>query len=115
MRGWAGRGCGRESPAGRPHSGASEVEVVGQGLVELEVRDGVGLGGVEGRCLIEEPGEEIALRWPAAGERGGGLWGRSRWRRMAETTGGSVRKARIHHLAAAGGTQQRQHVVDASE
>jgi hypothetical protein len=25
----------------------------------------------------------------------GGLWGRSWWRRMAETTGGSVRNARI--------------------
>ena len=33
---------------------------------------GLGLGGVESRCLIEEPGEEIALRRPAAGERGGG-------------------------------------------
>ena len=27
----------------------------------------VGLGGVEGRCLIEEPGEEIALRRSARG------------------------------------------------
>ena len=56
--------------AGRPDSGASEVEVVGRGLVELEVGDGLGLGGVEGRCLIEEPGEEIALRRPAGGREG---------------------------------------------
>lgn len=62
-----GEAVGRRIPAGRPDSGASEVEVVGQGLVELEVRDGVGLGGVEGRSLIEEPGEEIALRWSARG------------------------------------------------
>jgi len=60
---------GGESPAGRT-GGASEVEVVGQGLVELEVRDGVGLGGVEGRCLIEEPGEEIALGRSAGGREG---------------------------------------------
>ena len=53
MRGWAGKGLGGESPAGRPDSGASELEVVGRGLVEVEVGDGLGLGGVEGRCLIE--------------------------------------------------------------
>ena len=47
--------------------GKGLVEVVGQGLIEREVRDGVGLGGVEGRSLIEEPGEEIALRWSARG------------------------------------------------
>jgi hypothetical protein len=29
-------------------SGGSRVEVVGEGLIELEVRDGVGLGGIEG-------------------------------------------------------------------
>ena len=43
-------------------SGASGVEVVGQGLVELEVGDGLGLGWIEGGGLIEEPREEIALR-----------------------------------------------------
>ncbi len=96
-----GGDAGRRIPS-RPDSAASEVEVVGRGLVELEVGAGLGLGGVEGRCLIEEPGEEIApthaargCPGPRAGERGGGLWGRSRWRRMAETTGGSVRNARI--------------------
>ena len=93
---------GGESSAGRPDSGASEVEVVGRGLVELEVGDGLGLGGVEGRCLIEEPGEEIApthasrgCPGPAGGREGRGLVGRARWRRMAETTGGSVRNVRI--------------------
>ena len=66
MGGWAGKALGGESPAGRT-GGASEVEVVGRGLVELEVGDGLGLGGVEGRCLIEEPGEEIALGRAARG------------------------------------------------
>ena len=82
----------------RQDSGASEVEVVGQGPVELEVWDGVGLGRLEGRCLIEEPDEEVALRWSAGGREGWGGCGRgpdSTWRRMAETTGGSVRNARI--------------------
>ena len=32
---------------------------------------------------------------PRAGEMGGGRWGSSRWRRIADTTGGSVRNARI--------------------
>jgi hypothetical protein len=54
MRGWAGEALEGGSP-GRPDAGASGVEVVGQGLVEVEVGDGVGLGGVEGRCLIEIP------------------------------------------------------------
>ena len=66
MRGWAGEALEGGSP-GRPDAGASGVEVVGQGLVEVEVGDGVGLGGVEGRRLIEDPGEEIALRWSAGG------------------------------------------------
>ena len=34
-------------------------------------------------------------RGPRAGEMGGGPWGSSRWSRMAATTGGSVRNARI--------------------
>ena len=46
-------------------SGASGVEVLGQGLVELEVGDG--LGGIEGRRLIEEPREEISLGRSAGG------------------------------------------------
>ena len=79
MRGWAGKALGAESLAGRLDSGASEVEVVGRGLVELEVGDGLWLGGVEGRCLIEEPGEEIALGRSACGREGRGL--------VRETTG----------------------------
>jgi hypothetical protein len=43
-------------------SGSSGVEVVGQGLVELEVRDGL-----EGRGLIEEPRGEIGLGRSAGG------------------------------------------------
>ena len=85
MRGWAGKALEGKC-RGRRDSGASGVEVVGQGLVdlELEVGDGVGLGGVEGRCLIKEPCEEIALRWSAggrirAGEAGAGTGSEDRF------------------------------------
>jgi hypothetical protein len=101
-----GEGAGRRIP---------KLEVVGQGLVEFEVGDGLGLGGVEGRCLIEEPGEEIALRRPAGGREGRGL---VREVEVEEDRGddrwiGEERED--PHLGAAGGTEQRQHVVDASE
>ena len=55
---------------GQRDSGASEVEVVGQGPVE--VGDGVRLGGGGGRRLIEEPGEDVAPRWSADGREGRG-------------------------------------------
>jgi hypothetical protein len=71
---WAGKELGGESEAGVT-SGASGVEVVGQGLVEVEVWDGLGLGGVEGRRLIEEPREEIALGRTAGGRKGRGFVG----------------------------------------
>jgi len=46
----------------------SVVEVAGRGLVELEVGHGLGIGGIEARCLVER---EVPLRWPASGrERG---------------------------------------------
>ena len=66
MLGWAGKELGGETEAGVT-SGASGVEVVRQGLVEVEVWDGLGLGGIEGRRLVEEPGEEIALGRAARG------------------------------------------------
>lgn len=47
----------------------SGVEVVGHGLVELEVRNGLGLGGIECWALIEELDEEIALWRPAGGTK----------------------------------------------
>ena len=42
----------------------SVVVLVGQGRVEHEVRDWFGLGGIEGRSLVEE---EVPLRRTASG------------------------------------------------
>jgi hypothetical protein len=69
-----------------------EVEVVGQRLIELELRHRLGLGEVERRRLI---GEEFGLGWPAGRGQGRGQCGRSRCRRMAQRTGGSVRNATL--------------------
>ena len=98
MRGWAGRTLGGASPAGRT-GGASEVEVVG----------------VEGRCLIEESGEEVALRWPAGGREGRGLVGEVEVEEDGGDDGRIGEEREDPHLSAAGGTEQRQHIVDASE
>ena len=48
--------------------------VVWPGLIEDELCDGLGLGGIEGRGLIQG---EISLG-PRVGEMGGGLFGSSR-------------------------------------
>jgi len=100
-RGWGGRD--------RLWSSGLEVEGVGHRLIELELRHRLGQGGVEPGRGIRRIGEEVDLGGPRAGDRGGGRWGRpsphamhalrgdpdSRWRRMALTTGGSVKNARI--------------------
>ena len=54
---------------GRTAGGSpSVVELVGQRRVEHEVRYGLGLGGFEGRSLVEkEEEEEVSLRWTASG------------------------------------------------
>ena len=52
-----------EDSGGRP----SAVELVGQRLIEDEVWDGLGLGGIEGRGLVEE---EISLGRAARGRDG---------------------------------------------
>ena len=115
MRGWAGKALGGESLAGRLDSGASEVEVVGRGLVELEVGDRLWLGGVEGRCLIEEPGKEIALGRSACGSEGRGLVREVEVEEDGGDDGRIGEEREDPHLTATGGTEQRQHVVDASE
>ena len=55
-----GSGC----PGGQRGAAPSVVEHVGQRLVEHEVRDWFGLGGIEGRSLVEE---EVPLRRTTSG------------------------------------------------
>jgi hypothetical protein len=69
-------------------------------LIEVEVRDGLGLAGIEGGRLVQVGAgtgveAELGLGWPRAGERGGGVVGRPRWRRMTSTGWAAVMKARI--------------------
>ena len=109
---------------------------------EALVGDGLGLGGaltprnvrcagtpIERGCLIEEPGEEIALGRSARGREGRRFVGEAltprnaciAWgpRVEAEEDGGDDgrigEEREDPHLTATGRTEQRQHVVDASE
>jgi hypothetical protein len=76
-----GRGRWMPRPAGIRASG---LEVVGQGLVEVEFWDEVGLGGVEGGGLIDEFDRELALGRSARGRQ----WRGSRGEVEVEEDGG---------------------------
>ncbi len=86
-------------------SGGSGVEVVVDGLVE--VGDGVGLGRVEGRRLIEEPCEEIALGRSSSGREGPGFVGQVEVQEDGRDDRRIGQKREAPHLGAAGGTQER--------
>ena len=103
MRGWAGTWVGRGSPAGRPDEGASGLEVVGQRLVELEVGNGVGLGEVEGRSLIEEAIEEIGLGRSAGRREGRGCVGEIEVEEDGGDDGRIGKERDDPHLSTAGG------------
>ena len=90
----------------------SVVEVVGQGLVELEVGHGLGIGGVEARRLIDQ---EIPLRRPASGREGRRPVGRSRCTKDGGENGRVGEKGEDLHGAAAGRTEERQDLVDPGE
>ena len=77
---------------GRGHT--SGLPAIGRGLIELELRDGLGSREVEGRGLIEL---KFGLgRTPGGRHRGRPMrqGGRSRWRRMRSTVEGGVMPAR---------------------
>lgn len=67
------------------------------------------------RSLIEEPGEEIALRWPAGRGEGRGFVGEIEVEEDGGDDGRIGEEGEDPHLAGAGGTEQRQLVVDARE
>ena len=99
----------------RRRAESSGVEVVARGLVEVEVRDVVRLGGVEGWRLTEELDEEIALGRSAGGREGRGFMGEIEVEEDSRDDGRIGQKREDLHLGAAGGTHERQHVVDARE
>jgi hypothetical protein len=70
----------------------SDVEAGRQGLVEAEVGLGLRVRRIEGGGLIEQ---EVTLWRAARGGEGRGTVREVEMRRMADTTGGSVRKARM--------------------
>jgi len=84
-----GRAPGTALPSGAP------------GLIEIEVRDGIRLGGIEGGRLVEVEegigaGRRIASgRGARGGERWRGVGGSRRWRSLTTTVKESVRKARM--------------------
>jgi len=51
--GGEGHPGGRTGRGGRRGERGSELPVVGRGLIELELRDNIGSGGIEGRRLVE--------------------------------------------------------------
>jgi hypothetical protein len=75
----------------------ARLRLTAPGLIEVEVRDRVRLGGIEGGRLVEvEEGIGVERRVGSGrGARGGAVWGSPRWRRMPTTVKASVRKARM--------------------
>ncbi len=106
-----GRGAGGADSAEQPDR-ASGVRVVGRGLIELILRDELGSREVEGRGLIKV---EIGLgRAPSGGHPG-------RPMRQVEVEEDGLHGGREGderddpHLTPAGGTQEREHLVDPSQ
>ena len=112
LAGVDGRWGHRDGTMGGGVRQVSVAEGGRQGLVELEARVRICVGGVESGGLIEQ---EVAL-WRAA--RGGEGRG-SVWKIEMEEDGGDDgwvgEKGEDGHLAAAGGAEERQDLVDASE
>jgi len=111
MGGWAGRaeaggedGWGPELPVSQ-----SVVEVARQRLVELEVGHGLGIGRVEARCLVEE---EVPLRRAAGRRERGRPVGEVEVQEDGGDDGRVGEEGEDAHGPAAGGTEERQDLVD---
>jgi hypothetical protein len=94
--------------AGRP----SGLPVMGSGLIELVVRDGVGSGEIEGRGLVEV---QLGLGRAASGGDAGRPMGEVEMEEDALDGGGEGDERDDPHLTAADGTQEREHLVDAGQ
>jgi len=110
--GGGGRPGASTGRAERRREGGSNLPVLGRGLIELELRESVGSGEIEGRGLVEV---EFGLGRAA---RGGTPVRPMRQIEMAEDAldgGGERDEGDDAHVTAADGTQEREHIVDPGE
>jgi len=94
--------------AGRP----SGIPVLGRGLIELEVRESVGSGEIEGRGLVEV---QLGLGRAASGGYAGRPMGQVEMEEDALYGGGEGDEGDDAHLTAADGAEEREHLVDAGQ
>jgi hypothetical protein len=108
MFGWAvgGGQCDGRGRVGRAGSRLSELPLMGSGLIELELRDGFGIGEVEGRGLIEL---KFGLGRSPGGGHPGGPMGQVEVEEDVLHGGGEGDERDDPHLATAGGAQEREH------
>jgi hypothetical protein len=115
MFGWAVGGRlvpGSGGRSGRGRLRASDLPVVRRGLIELELRHGFGSREVEGRGLVEV---EFGLGRAASGGHAGRPMRQVKMEEDALYGGREGDPRDDLHLATADGTQEREHLVDASQ
>jgi hypothetical protein len=103
------------SPNGDSREGRIEfsvAEVVGQRLVELEVGEGLWIGGVEARRLVEQ---EVTLGWPASRCEERGFVGKVEVNEDGGDDGWVGEEGEDPHGAAASRAEERQDLVDTGE
>ena len=106
--GGGGRPGASTGRAGRRRERASDLPVLGRRLIELELRDSVGSGEIEGRGLVEV---KLGLGRAA---RGGDPGRPMRQIEMAEDAlngGGERDEGDDAHLTAADGAEEREHLA----
>jgi len=105
---WGNRSGGTRTGSG----GASDLPVMGSGLIELVLRDGLRSGEIEGRGLVEV---EFGLGRAAGGGDPGRSMGQVEVEEDVLHGGGESDERDDLHLTAAGGAKEREHLVDASQ
>ena len=114
MLAWAVGGSRMPGTGGRRRgrSRSSSLPVVGQGLIELELRDGLRSGEIEGRGLVDV---ELGLGRATGGGHPGRPMREVEVEEDALDGRGQGDERDDPHLAAAGGAQERKHLVDAGQ
>jgi hypothetical protein len=91
---------------------ASDLPVLGRRLIELELRDGLGRREVEGRGLVEV---EFGLGRAASGRHAGRPMRQVKIEEDAPYGRRESDERDDPHLATADGTQEGEHLIDASQ